>query len=147
MNFSVLYSQTFFDHISLVFHYFELIFFKKTGVYMEMVFDSTTERTRAASSVPPSSSIGHGSTSPSPPVASSSFFLILQNSSQYYWVPTSARQLAEPMRMALPAGMETLKLLSSPKSTSDSSFRLPFSSLMILAQPPPLPALMIGEKF
>ena len=49
--------------------------------------------------------------------------------------------------MALPAGMETLKLLSSPNNTSESSSRPPFLSLIILVQPPPLPALMIGEKF
>ena len=35
MNFWVFYSKTVFDHISLVFHYFELIFFLKKGVYME----------------------------------------------------------------------------------------------------------------
>ena len=35
MNFLVFYSQTFFDHISLVFHYFEQFFFIKKGVNIE----------------------------------------------------------------------------------------------------------------
>ena len=35
VKFWLFYSQTFFDHISLVFHHFELIFFLKEGVYME----------------------------------------------------------------------------------------------------------------
>ena len=35
-NFRFFQLQICFDHISLVFHYFELIFFLKTGVYMEM---------------------------------------------------------------------------------------------------------------
>ena len=33
--FGFFYSQTFFYHISFVFHYFERNFFFKTGVYME----------------------------------------------------------------------------------------------------------------
>ena len=35
MNFSVFSSRTVFDHISFVFHYFELIFFKDRCIYGE----------------------------------------------------------------------------------------------------------------
>ena len=35
MNVSVFYSRTVFDHISFVFHYFELIFFKDRCIYGE----------------------------------------------------------------------------------------------------------------